>query len=37
MVDDSKGMTDVESLQGPVIRKKGTLYKNLFWKRKEYN
>lgn len=36
MVDDSKGMADVESLQGPVIRKKGTLYKNLFWKRKEY-
>lgn len=36
MIDDSTGMADVEKVQGTLVRKPETLYKKIFWQRKDY-
>ena len=36
MVNDSTGMADVEMIQGALVREPETLYKRIFWKRKDY-
>lgn len=36
MVDDTSGMADVEAVQGTLVRKPDTLYKKIYWKRKDY-
>jgi hypothetical protein len=37
MADDSIAMQDVEKVQGTLVRLDGTRYKNIMWRRKEFN
>jgi hypothetical protein len=36
LVDDTTGMSDVEKIQGTLVRKPDTLYKKIFWRKKDY-
>jgi hypothetical protein len=36
LVDDTTGLSDIETIQGMLVRKPETLYKKIFWRRKEY-
>jgi len=36
MVDDTTGMADIDTIQGALVREPDTLYKKIFWKRKDY-
>jgi hypothetical protein len=36
LVDDSTGMSDVEKVQGKLVRQPETLYKRIFWRKKDY-
>jgi hypothetical protein len=36
MVDDTTGMADIDTIQGALVREADTLYKKIFWKRKDY-
>jgi hypothetical protein len=36
LVDDTTGMSDTESIQGTLVRQPETLYKKIFWRKKDY-
>jgi hypothetical protein len=36
LVDDTTGMSDVERIQGTLVRQPETLYKKIFWRKKDY-
>lgn len=36
LVDDTTGMSDVEKIQGRLVRQPDTLYKRIFWRKKDY-
>lgn len=36
LVDDSSGLSDIEKIQGKLVREPDTLYKRIFWRKKDY-
>jgi len=37
LVDDTTGMSDSERVQGTLVRKPETLYKKIYWRKKDYS